>query len=89
MNNKYCQFCKHWGAWGECLNPEICICGDVFEPAMSPERFAERMIEVKNHFEGDEECVHVAMDKIMCNLLEKLGYEHGVKVFKDTPKHWA
>lgn len=86
---KFCQFCKNKTFWNGCYNPH-CEGGSRFEPIVTPEKFAEDMIKIKNHYEDDAELVHFAMDKTMIDLLKDLGYEHGVKVFIDTPnKRWA
>lgn len=85
----YCQFCIKRTVWGTCYD-DCCVGGNRFEAAVSPDKFAEEMIRIKNRFEDDVEFVHVAMDKAMIDLLDKLGYSHGTKVFKDTPnKRWA
>lgn len=86
---KYCQFCKHKTMWGGCYT-HICNDGSGFEPVVTPEKFAEDMIRIKNRYEDDAELAHFAMDKTMIDLLKDLGYERGVKVFIDTPnKRWA
>lgn len=85
--HSYCQFCKHLLTWGGCYN-DCCVDGNRFEAIVTPEKFAEEMIHIKNKYEGDTEMVHFAMDKAMYDLLKQLGYEHGVKVFKDIHKGW-
>ena len=57
---------------------------------MSPQDFYDLMREMHDTFtDGDEETVHVAMDELMCDVLEYLGYGEGVEIFKNTPKWYA
>ena len=53
---------------------------------MTPEEFAVAMKEVT--YEGIEEG-HAAGDTLMENLLEKLGYGEGVKIFQEMTKWYA
>ena len=59
---------------------------------MTPQEFATQMREAyETHWlkAGDEECVHIVMDGIMCNLLRLLGYGEGVDIFNNTPMWYA
>lgn len=60
----------------------------------TPEDFAYEMRQISNQlkdptFLGDQEDVHVHMDYYMTTVLEELGYEEGVKIFRETPKWYA
>ena len=85
---KYCQFCRHKTFWGGCYE-HTCEGGNKFEPSVTPERFSETMIAIKNTYGGDPEVAHSKMDDYLCDTLEMMGYEHGVKVFQDTDKWYA
>ena len=54
---------------------------------MTPEEFAETMKEIAES--EDPECAHGDMDDLMCQLLEDLGYEEGVKIYLDADKWYA
>ena len=54
---------------------------------MTPEEFAEAMKEIAES--DDPECAHSYMDDLMCQLLDDLGYEEGVKIFLDAEKWYA
>lgn len=58
-------------------------------PTIEPEadEFAEEMRSAS--VIHDEEIAHIHMDDAMCELLEKLGYEKAVKIFKDTEKWYS
>lgn len=61
---------------------------------ISPEEFAERMELCKQNTawcngDLDEEDCHVAMDRLMTEVLESLGYSKGIEIFWDTPKWYA
>lgn len=57
------------------------------KPTMTPEEFEQEMREV---FAGhDPEDEHDKADKLICNLLESLGYGAGVKVFKNATTWYA
>lgn len=85
---KFCQFCKNKTFWNGCYNP-YCEGGSCFEPIVTPEKFGEEMIKIKNTHGNDLESCHGLMDECLCKTLFKLGYEHGVKVFEDTDKWYA
>lgn len=54
---------------------------------MNPQEFYEKMVELQKI--DDLEDRHVAMDTTMCDLLESLGYEKGIRVFEDTDRWYA
>ena len=54
---------------------------------MTPEEFAEAMKEIAES--DDPECAHSYMDDLMCQFLDDLGYEEGVKIFLDAEKWYA
>jgi hypothetical protein len=47
------------------------------------------MREAYQKYGDDEEIVHSMMDSIMCETLEKLGFEKGVEIFNEAPKWYA
>ena len=54
---------------------------------MSPAEFAERLREIDK-----DSCVeefHIEADKIMCEILESLGYGEGIKIFKDHERWYS
>lgn len=57
---------------------------------MNPQEFYKKMKRLRgNNDDYDEEATHKAMDNLMCEVLTELGYEDGVKVFKETYKWYA
>lgn len=61
-------------------------------PAMKPDEFEQKMLEIKNEYyynDDDEEVCHEKFDELMCALLRKLGYGKGVDIFEGTPKWYA
>ena len=54
---------------------------------MTPEEFKQKMEEAFDS--NDVEMNHVEADELMCNLLESLGFEEGVKVFNSNAKWYA
>lgn len=54
---------------------------------LTPNEFATLMRILAD--DDDKELRHIHMDKLMCDFLSDLGYEEGIKVFKDTDKWWA
>lgn len=53
---------------------------------MTPEEFANKMAE---YAALDPEGGHSFGDKLMCELLKRLGYEEGVKIFQGMDKWYA
>lgn len=53
--------------------------------------FATRMGYLADELEkeGDLEETHMQMDALMCETLESIGYEEGVRIFKEAPKWYA
>lgn len=37
----------------------------------------------------DPELTHMAMDKLMCDILKELGYDKGVEIFEWTTKYYS
>ena len=62
--------------------------GEVSGPSepMTPQEFAEKMKACES---DDLEAQHVLADDLMCELLESLGYEAGVGVFREMDKWYA
>ena len=60
---------------------------------IAPEGFANKMQIIRNKLGAipfyDEENMHADMDNLMCETLIQLGYEEGIKIFKDAPKWYA
>lgn len=56
---------------------------------MTPEEFKRKLIRINSDPENTTECVHRAMDEVMCKVLEQLGYGEGVQIFKQTYKWYA
>lgn len=57
------------------------------EKEFSPKGFANKMRRLSEM--GDPEIAHFEGDKLMCELLTKLGYDEGVKIFDDMSKWYA
>ena len=56
---------------------------------MTPTEFKEKMIEIADEFDEDEELRHIKADELMCELLADLGYGEGVEVFECMSKWYA
>lgn len=56
---------------------------------MTPEKFRDIMIDIKNDGNFDRELSHIEMDELMCKVLIELGYEEGVEIFRSTDKWYA
>ena len=54
---------------------------------MNPEEFHEKMLELID--DSDPEGSHFDMDELMCYVLEELGFEDGVQVFRHAYKYYA
>ena len=54
---------------------------------MSPIEFQKRMHD--EAADSDIECSHGAMDDLMCELLDSLGYGVGIRIFADAPRSYA
>lgn len=62
----------------------------------SPEEFEYKMKTIKETFCENEysclpdyEALHVEMDSYILDVLETLGFEKGVKIFRSVPKWYA
>lgn len=51
---------------------------------MTPDDFELKMQTLITKHGDNPEVLHIKMDDLMCDLLTKLGYEKGVKVFKNS-----
>lgn len=56
---------------------------------MIPMVFEAKMKAIVDDKNMDFEQAHIAMDNLMCELLENLGYEAGIKVFKEATKYYS
>lgn len=56
---------------------------------MTPEKFRDIMIDIKNDYNLDTEVAHIEMDELMCKVLIELGYDEGVEIFRTTDKWYA
>ena len=59
------------------------------ESIITPSEFAERMRNLCELSEHDEETAHGDADAMMCELLIKLGYAEGVQAFREMNKWYA
>ena len=60
---------------------------------ISPDEFKKKMKEFQMkeeqlYFFSKEE-MHIAMDNLMCEVLENLGYKDGVEIFRNTGKWYS
>lgn len=57
---------------------------------MTSKEFADKMKEIfPGKYEYDVEKSHGKADDLMCELLKQLGYEDGIKIFKDADKWYS
>lgn len=56
---------------------------------LSAEDFAKCMTDIAVRFSHDPEGCHSEMDDLMCDVLNKLGYSEGVKIFLEADKYYA
>lgn len=56
---------------------------------ITPEEFAEQMIQLAEKYSDDTETCHIMMDALMCDILESLGYNKGVAIFNETDMWYA
>ena len=56
---------------------------------MDKQKFKEAMENIFPDDGYDTEGAHGMADDLMCQLLEELGYEEGVKIFKNAEKWYA
>lgn len=59
------------------------------EPRMTPYEFCDAMWRIRIDPDGTPYDKHIEMDKLMCELLTKLGYGDGVKEFKKTERWYS
>ena len=59
------------------------------EETMTPEEFTEKMRFIAVEYGDDEEAAHGRADDLLMEALEALGYEAGVKVFRQMDKWYA
>lgn len=71
--------CDYEGRLPECPIKEITI---------TPEIFAERMKNIQGLYPTfyDTAERHIAMDNLMCELLQELGYGEGIDIFENSDK---
>ena len=50
---------------------------------MTPEEFWLKMCTLQTKDDNPER-LHIAMDELMCKLLEELGYKKGIEVFRNA-----
>ena len=62
---------------------------------ISPEEFERRMAHLKQRLnttgdkmEGDNAMFHMAADALMMEVLERLGYGKGVRIFQSVLRHY-
>lgn len=55
----------------------------------TPLEFANAMRVISINASIDREDAHARGDDLMCKVLEQLGYEEGVKVFRDMEKWYS
>jgi len=94
---------RHYAWWGQKASAEIFkefkhtfdIIVDlqptveVKEDNPSAEEFLEWMRMVENKLGDDTEEFHVEADKLLCEILERLGYGEGVAIFRKHPKWYS
>jgi hypothetical protein len=55
----------------------------------STQKFKEAMQKIFPEHGFDPESAHLQADALMCEVLEELGYEEGVKIFEHAAKWYA
>jgi len=58
-----------------------------FAVEIAPKEFKERMAHIAKI--SDEEERHVKMDDLMVEVLNRLGYEEGTRIFENTEKWYS
>ena len=51
--------------------------------AIPPDVFAARMLAIRDSDRHDPEEQHILADKLLCEVLQSLGYAEGVKMYND------
>ena len=59
------------------------------EPIMTPDEFCHELSLIFLRYGDDRESSHRALDRLMCDLLESLGYKDGVEFFKNSDKWYS
>lgn len=59
------------------------------EPIMTPDEFCHELSMIFLRYGDDREGSHRAMDRLMCDLLESLGYKEGVEFFRKCNKWYS
>ena len=81
------------GDWKKIVKQEpVAVVPVVKKEPLTPEEFHQQMRNIRDKWYDnydDEEACHEAMDDLMCELLDDLGYGDGVSVFTSTPKYYA
>jgi hypothetical protein len=54
---------------------------------VTPEQFAQRMRQFAEM--DDSEAAHSSADGLLCDVLEALGYDEGIKVYRDMKKWYS
>lgn len=67
-----------WNNFNYCIKPDS-----------TPEGFEKAMRRIWDYKDDNAEEKHIKADKLMCNLLCKLGYGDGVAVFEFNEKWYA
>jgi hypothetical protein len=57
---------------------------------LTEEEVKNYLAELKEHAEsGDPECSHYDADRILCDIVSKLGYKEIVDIWEKVPKWYA
>ena len=56
---------------------------------MTKEEFYHEMLAIEEIYADDPEMFHIVADKLLCDLLIKLGYGQGVEVFLDADRWYS
>ena len=56
---------------------------------MTPAEFHRKMEKIERDNKDDPELAHLAMDELMCRVLQEQGFWSGVDVFKRAKKHYS
>lgn len=56
---------------------------------MTPSEFEAKMQQIKDEEQNDPEICHERMDDLISQLLIKLGYEAGIKIFDEAEKWYS
>lgn len=51
--------------------------------------FEASMRDIALKYSDDNEVCHILMDELMLEILEKFGFQEGVKIFRETSKWYA